>query len=41
MFMNTLKGMLMAMAVFLLFDSCTGSGKTTGSKSTATRGLKD
>jgi endo-1,4-beta-xylanase len=41
MFMNTLKGILIAVAAFLLFDSCSGSGKTTGSKTTATRGLKD
>lgn len=31
----------MAAAVFLLFDSCSSSGKTTGSKSNTTKGLKD
>src|SRR5438093_11675135 len=39
--MNTLKGMLIAVAVFFLFDSCSSSGKTTGSKSNTAKGLKD
>lgn len=41
MFVNTIKRILIAVAAFLLFDSCSGSGKATGLKSTATQGLKD
>jgi endo-1,4-beta-xylanase len=41
--MKTLKGMLMASAVFLLLDGCSSSGKTatTTAKSNTTKGLKD
>jgi len=39
--MNTLKGMLIVVAAIVLFDSCSSSGKTTGSKSTTSKGLKD
>ena len=41
MFKNSLKGMLIALAVFVLFDSCSSSGKTTQTKSTTDKGLKD
>jgi endo-1,4-beta-xylanase len=41
--MKTLKGMLMASAVFLLLDGCSSSGKTTTTtaESNTTKGLKD
>ncbi len=39
--MNTLKIMLMAVAVSLMFGYCSSSGKATSSKSTSAKGLKD
>lgn len=39
--MNILKEIFFTIAVFSLFDSCSSSGKTTGSKSNSVKGLKD